>query len=428
MIESSKYIVVGNVDCGKTSFISVMEKNVLDDGNGYARSLITRLKHEKETGKTSCHSCHYLVKNNEITTLIDLCGHERFLKTTIFGVMGMFCDYGIVMIGANMGIVDMTKEHMSLLMANRIPFIILVNKIDICPPNILISLKKDLDNLFRKNKKSVIYFEESEDNVSGSYLKKKHQIIFDNFHSGKTDFIPIIMISNKTGHNIEFVRELLTSIKSKYYLERNMIELKSPSIMYIDNLYTVIGIGIVLSGTVKYGDLHLGQKVFIGPINNTYVPLTIKSIHNCVRQNVSILRKDESGCIGIRLDNKNSFNKKLFRKGQIIASDIDFAQKHTCKEFNCEIIIFNHPTTIKKGYCAIINCFTVKQPGKFMIEENKVLRTNSKENINIQFTTRAEFMLPNSLFMFRDGRTKGMGIVRSIVPYVFKHKIEISND
>lgn len=141
-IESSKYVVLGNVDSGKSSFIAVMEKNVLDDGNGSARSLITNIKHEQESGRTSTHTSHYIVENNEITILIDLCGHEKYLKTTMFGVMGLFGDYGIMMIGANMGIGGMAIEHFSILIANKLPFIIIVTKIDICPPNILLNTKK----------------------------------------------------------------------------------------------------------------------------------------------------------------------------------------------------------------------------------------------------------------------------------------------
>jgi len=149
-IESAKYLVLGNVDAGKSSFVGVMEKNVLDDGNGYARSLITKIKHEQDTGRTSTHSPHYLIKNNEITTLIDLCGHEKYLKTTMFGVMGLFGDYGIVMVGANMGICEMTKEHIALLVANRIPFMIIVTKIDICPANVMANLKKNIQSIAKK--------------------------------------------------------------------------------------------------------------------------------------------------------------------------------------------------------------------------------------------------------------------------------------
>jgi elongation factor 1-alpha len=403
VIELSKYIVVGNVDSGKSSFIGVMEKNVLDDGRGYARSLVTKLKHEKETGKTSSHSYHYIVNNNEVTTLIDLCGHEKYLKTTVFGIMGMFCDYGIVIIGANMGITDITKEHISLLISTRIPFIILINKIDLCPPDILVLLKKKLDNIFRKSKKTIYYFE-SED--SENFVKCKE--IVNEFPDGNTSKIPAILTSNKTGYNISFIKQLLTSIKPRSQFEN----LHNSSVMYIDSIFTVHGIGIVLSGTCKYGDLHVGQKVYLGPINDNYISVTIKSIHNCIKQSISILKKNESGCIAIRLDDKNSFNKNLFRKGQIIVSDLEFAQKNTCREFNCDIAIFNNPTTIKKGYCAFINCITIRQTGRFLIDDNTILRSNSRENLNIQFTQRSEFILPESLFVFRDGRTKGVGLIK----------------
>lgn len=43
-------------------------------------------------------------------TFIDLAGHEKYLKTTIFGMTGHCPDYALLMIGANAGIVGMTKE------------------------------------------------------------------------------------------------------------------------------------------------------------------------------------------------------------------------------------------------------------------------------------------------------------------------------
>ena len=36
--------------------------------------------------------------------MIDLCGHERYLKTTIFGMTGMMPDLALVVVGANMGV------------------------------------------------------------------------------------------------------------------------------------------------------------------------------------------------------------------------------------------------------------------------------------------------------------------------------------
>ena len=423
-IESAKFLVLGNVDASKSTFIGVMEKNVLDDGNGYARSLITKIKHEQETGRTSTHSPHYLIKGNEITTLIDLCGHEKYLKTTMFGVTGLFGDYGIIMIGANMGICGMTTEHISLLVANKIPFITVIGKIDICPPNIMLVVKKDLERIAKRNKKEIIYFEESEELINGSYLKESHKVIIDAFQERKVSIMPVIMVSNKTGHNINFSRELITSIRSKSYLQKKGIIIPEintktigyPTIMYIDSTFAVTGIGLVLAGTVKYGTLSLGQKVFLGPVNNTYISITIKSLHNCVSENVTMLHEDETGSIGIRFD-KGSYNREMFSKGQIVTTDMDFAMKHTSYSMECLVAIFNHPTTIRNGYQTVVHIGTIRQTTKFKIPDDVVLRTNSKENVTVKFLQRPEFVLPDTIFFFRDGKLKGMGKILQSVPF-----------
>lgn len=416
-IESSKFVVLGNVDSSKSSTIGVLTKNILDDGNGYARSLITKLKHEQETGRTSSHSFHYIINKNEITTLVDLCGHERYLKTTMFGVMGLFGDYGMIMIGANMGLAGMTAEHMQILMANKLPFLTIVSKIDICPPNILHQVKRELDRVAKRYKKEIIYFEDEETEINGSYLKDSHKLIIERLQQRDTSLMPVIMTSNKTGHNINFLKELICNIRSQAYLERKGVIVKQaeektkdyPMIMYIDGTYAIPGIGIVLSGTVKYGSISLGQKLYLGPINNNYITIIVKSIHNCVSENVNILHENESGSIGIRLESKGSYSRDMFNKGQVITDNYDFAMKNTCYSFKCTVAIFNHPTTIKNGYQSMIHLRTVRQPVKFFIENDKVLRTGSKEDLTLKFLQRPEFILPDTLFMFRDGRVKGLG-------------------
>lgn len=437
-IESSKYLVLGNVDAGKSSLIGVLTKIELDDGNGLARSKITRIKHELESGKTSTCQSHYLTKDNEITTLVDLCGHIAYFRTTLFAITGMFGDYGIIVLGANMGMCEMAKEYFNLMTANRIPFIVVVTKIDICPVNVLTELRKKIEKMANKFKKSFMEFNEEEELINGSYLKEGHYSIIESFQNKEVNMMPTIMVSNKTGFNINFLREFIMTLRPQHYLQRtgqltNDLALKPdyPPVMFIDSSYNVPGIGIVLAGTVKYGSFKLGQKVLLGPHNNEYISVTIKSIHNCISKDVNILREDESGSFGIRLDVKKSFSKDMFTKGQIITTDMDFAMRHTCFNFSCDIAIFNHSTTISKGYECVIHCRTIRQTGKFDIADNIVLRSTSvAKNINISFkkskkktqsqvqnqknTYKAEFILPGTKFMFRDGRTKGIGKVVSV--------------
>lgn len=132
---------VGNVDSGKSSLIGTLIKGELDDGRGSSRKAIFRHKHEIETGRTSSVATAYIgfdVNGNQIVSkragksipsaelasiaekriqLIDLAGHEKYLKTTVYGLTGMQPDIVIVVIGANMGVKRMTKEHLAIAVA-----------------------------------------------------------------------------------------------------------------------------------------------------------------------------------------------------------------------------------------------------------------------------------------------------------------------
>jgi len=132
--------VIGNVDSGKSTLVSVLTNFVLDDGNGSARKLVLSHQHEKNSGRTSSISLHTLgyknfkpviqVKNNncqyvyqnsdKIISLIDLCGHEKYLKTTTTGLTGCFPDYAILVIGANMGFQRNTKEHLDIALGLKV--------------------------------------------------------------------------------------------------------------------------------------------------------------------------------------------------------------------------------------------------------------------------------------------------------------------
>ena len=61
-------------------------------------------------------------------------GHEKYLKTTLFGLTGLMPDYCLLVVGSNMGVQLMTREHISIACALNIPMFVAVTKIDICPP------------------------------------------------------------------------------------------------------------------------------------------------------------------------------------------------------------------------------------------------------------------------------------------------------
>ncbi|MHA1213635.1 MAG: GTP-binding protein, partial [Candidatus Heimdallarchaeota archaeon] len=148
--------VAGNVDSGKSTLVGVLTQGNLDNGRGLARVNVFRHKHEVVTGRTSSISQQILGYNSKgqivnyklldnqswtniieesskVVTFIDLGGHEKYLKTTLFGLTGHQPDYVLLVVGSNMGIVGMTKEHLGIALALKVPLIVVVTKIDICP-------------------------------------------------------------------------------------------------------------------------------------------------------------------------------------------------------------------------------------------------------------------------------------------------------
>ena len=123
--------VVGNVDAGKSTLTSVLVNGKNDDGRGSARESVFNHSHEKN-GRTSSVSHQSLkISNKKSLAFIDLAGHERYLKTTLHGLTGYLIDYVVLIVSANSSVQRMTREHLSIALALKIPFIVVVTKIDL---------------------------------------------------------------------------------------------------------------------------------------------------------------------------------------------------------------------------------------------------------------------------------------------------------
>ncbi len=230
--------VCGPVDAGKSSLIGVLTSGQLDNGRGLARNKILVHPHERETGRTSHISYNPLIYNdlhdnitltnpkeksdnllnfklrngnhpwsNKVVSFIDLAGHEKYLKTTIFGVTGLFPDYCIVVIGANTGITKLTREHLGILLYLKIPIIITITKVDLAPRQVYQNLCNQLKKLLGRNTYGkVLYFiSDSDKNNDETDHYLSHMI-------GNQDIIPIISVSNKDGTNIENLHRILYSL------------------------------------------------------------------------------------------------------------------------------------------------------------------------------------------------------------------------
>ncbi|ULY68600.1 GTP-binding translation elongation factor [Chlorella virus XW01] len=445
-------VVCGNVDAGKSTLIGVLTTGELDDGRGKSRNNILIHPHERETGRTSNITYNpiiykfnkdgvYLnavmnglktIKNNKnikildndytekgtrkTVSFVDLAGHEKYLKTTLYGLTGLFPDYGLLVINANAGITRITKEHLGILLYLRIPIIITITKIDFAPievyKNLLDRIKKLIKNsgfnkvIYNINMLSSKTNENLKDFNNNDDTNKYLDMINTN---DVINLIPVISVSNKEGTNINNLHNILINLKKR----RNWL-LNDGSIVYLDAKFNIPNIGIVVSGTVKGNVVNIKQKMYLGPFNGQFKEVIIKSIHNNVRESVDKIENNSNGCFAIK-GVKDTINRGQIKKGMVLIDSLEKYENNISNKFKAKIDILHHSTSIKNGYSPVIHCGPIRQPALMVITDDKKLRSGDKEIVIFNFVSHPEFLEKNNIFFFRDGNTKGVGEILEIL-------------
>ena len=435
-----KVAMGGNVDAGKSTITGVLISGKYDDGRGSARKGVMRLKHEQESGRTSAISYNNLIYKEEdkkkVITLVDLAGHERYLKTTVFGLTGSGIHYGIVMVGANMGVSKMTKEHLAILLFLKIPIIVVVSKIDICPPGVYARTIEKLRKLLTIKqlcKRPLVITKDDLPTAEEEMDKFLEDLFSDN------QIIPIISVSNKTGQNLSLVHKYIKNLVPRIIWPTPI----DSSILYVDSEFMVDGVGLIVSGTLRGTTVKTKDNLWIGPVKKNYslgmgkkkfkpqdlfYPIQIRSIHNNMRDEVEEIKGEQFGCVAcyaIRFTDKSKkLNRKQIKKGMVVLSD-PAKMNNVVWEFKASVTILHHSTTITENYQPVIHCGTIRQTARFIFTEEsskRVLRTKDKDIIvHFKFNYHPELMEVGSTFFFKDGATKGYGKVLDLIDW---HKVE----
>ena len=409
-MEEIRVAVLGNVDSAKSTLISTITNKILDDGRGLARSKIFKHKHEKETGRTSSISFRYMkINDKKYITFIDLAGHEKYFKTTIHGLNGGLADYAILLIGANMGVLRMTREHLGVIKALKIPFYIVLTKLDICPSNVLERTTNEITRLVERNFNKKVQFMDYKDIDVSQKL--------ENLDINDENSIKMFKLSNVTGEGLDFFRNYLLTLNNR--IDWNCKRGKD-TIFWIDNVYYVKGIGIVLSGTVKHGEIRIGDKLLLGPKDGGFIDVTVKSIHNNFREDISMLIAGTSGCINIKStisSRKELVNKRHIKKGMVMLQHNFQNNKNNpaSRVFKAKITILHHPTTIKVNYEPVIHCGKIAQSAKIIEMSKENLRTGDQDILTFKFKYNPEFIEKDDILIFREGKTKGIGRIIDII-------------
>lgn len=410
--------VVGNVDAGKSTLLGVLTHGVLDNGRGYARQKLFRHKHEAESGRTSSvgndilgfDSSGQVVnkpdhgnldwvrvcrQSSKVITFIDLAGHEKYLKTTVFGMTGHAPDFGMLMVGANAGIVGMTKEHLGLALALSVPVFVVVTKIDMCPANVLQETLKLLVRILRSPgcRKFPVLVKSADDVILAATKFVSERLC------------PIFQVSNVTGENLDYLKMFMNLLSSR---SPNTDE--SPAEFQIDDTYSVPGVGTVVSGTNLKGTIRINDTLLLGPdLLGHFHPIAVKSIHR-KRMPVSEVRSGQTASFALK-----KIKRSQIRKGMVMVSPK--LNPKSCWEFEGDIMVLHHPTTIATRYQAMVHCGSIRQTASITKMSADCLRTGDKARVKFRFVKHPEYLQEGQRLVFREGRTKAVGNVTLVIPH-----------
>lgn len=469
-ITDTAIAIAGSANAGKSSFVGVITTGILDDGDGSARRMVAKHKHELDSKKTSDVTSRTVKIIDRAITFIDLCGQDRYFKSTAFGITGCYPDVAIVVVSANNGVQPMTKQHYRLIASYNIPTWIIITRSDATPTKAYYDNRSLLIDLCKKYKQQVEFINDPFDAKYDTDEAREFafKIVMKNLNliAGKQACVPVITISNKTGYYIDVVKKIIANIKARPLWDDIGIDPDRPSneignenrivkyfktklgsdtfadykpldgsIFYIDSCYKVKGIkGVILSGINRGKTIHEGASLFIGPFGKEFKKAIVKSIHNNIRQPISALENHHRGCMAVILEGAE-LKKNDIKKGMVLVSTLTLASQVGYR-FTAAISILNelnNALTIRDGYTPVIHVGTVRQSARLTIDPDKnsgrrelIYGDNGKRLSNIKsgdvavvtfkFKQRPEFIEPATVFVLTSGEIQGIGVITSVIP------------
>lgn len=209
--------MAGHIDHGKTTLTKTLT-NVDTD----------RLKEEKERQISIELGFAPLYEDEEIQiSVVDVPGHERFIRQMIAGVAGI--DLVVLVVAADEGVMPQTREHLDILGFLGIKNgIVAISKIDRVEEEFIELVKEDI----REELQGTVFAE-----------------------------APLVLVDSLSNKGIDDLKELIIHTLKK----QEMRDVKGAFRLPIDQVFTVKGQGTVVRGTVYEGRVEEGQALTVMP-------------------------------------------------------------------------------------------------------------------------------------------------------------------
>jgi selenocysteine-specific elongation factor len=222
----------GHIDHGKTALVRALTGVDTD-----------RLPEEKRRGITIELGFAELLVGDFRLGIVDVPGHERFVRNMLAGATGM--DLAMLVVAADDSVKPQTREHFEILrLLDLRAGVIVITKCDLAEPGWLNLVEDEVREL-----------------VSGSFLSQS----------------PLVRTSTVTGQGLDALRDELAKAASRAAARRMSLAGRAPFRMAIDRMFTIAGHGTVVTGSVSSGGASVGDELSIEPGGKR---VRVRGLHN----------------------------------------------------------------------------------------------------------------------------------------------------
>jgi len=412
VMDDDEHIVVGtagHVDHGKSTLVGSLVTGQADDGQGGTRSYMDIRPHEVERGLSADLSygvygfdddgpvrmdnpdrktdrARIVEEADRLVSFVDTVGHEPWLRTTIRGLVGQKLDYGLLTVAADDGPTKTTREHLGILLATELPTIVAITKADLVDDDRIADVEREVERLLRDVEKTPLPVDRH--GVDAAIEEISETVV------------PVVTTSAVTGDGLETLDELFERLPKTGGDETAEFR------MYVDRSYNVTGVGAVASGTINAGRVEAGDELLLGPMaDGSFREVVARSIE------MHYHRVDEGRAgriVGIAL--KGVEEQDVERGMVLLPRETD---PQPVREFEAEVMVLNHPTRIGEGYEPVVHLETISEAAAFYPEGGQLLPGDSGR-ARVRFKFRPYLVEEGQRFVFREGRSKGVGTVTDV--------------
>ena len=220
-----KHMIIGtagHIDHGKTALIRALTGRDTD-----------RLPEEQKRGiSIELGFTWFDLKDGTRCGIVDVPGHEKFVRHMVTGVAGM--DLVLMVVAADEGVMPQTREHLDILELLGIEKTILVfSKCDLVDEDWMRLVEEDTKRAF-----------------AGTIM----------------EHAPSVHISSVTGQGLDELKDLIGEMVRGTESRRDVMSIPR---LPLDRVFTVPGHGTVVTGTLLSGSISKGESLHVFPTGKT---------------------------------------------------------------------------------------------------------------------------------------------------------------